>query len=211
VNNSEAYKKLKCAIIDRWPDVKIKHKQDYDFWKLLPIERQYSSSAICNTIWMGAESFMTLAHEAKHQERIQKHGLIKFYFKYAFPQIIGALIILACIPLFFFSWIPALLLSIFSLLFFIPWPATFRAQLELEAYTLGMAIEMWTTGKISDYTKLNIFEAMTGRFYYKMVWDEDEALELIEAQERKLKIAPQTYIDQSYLHQIVYKICQEQK
>lgn len=206
-NNAEAYRKLKTKIVDRWPDIKIKHKQDYDFWKKLPIERQYSSSAIMDTIWMGTESFAVLAHEAKHQERIQKEGKLKFYAKYAFPQIIGGMLTLLSIPFFFFSVIAGLIPLIAGLLMFLPLPSPTRADIELDAYTLELAIEYWVTGKISEYSKSKIYNALTSTFYYKMIWDDEEAWERIESQCYKITAAPKRYAESSYLNWEVYKIC----
>jgi len=160
---------------------------------------------------MGQGNFITLAHEAKHMERIQREGKIKFYSKYFFPQILGVLVLLMAVPLFIWStWVAGLIVALAALPFFLPWPATFRAQLELEAYSLNMAIEYWTTGKVSDYTKERIYQAMVGRFYYRMSWDKEDAMEDILVEQLKITKAPKTYAERSYLNLIVYTICMDE-
>jgi hypothetical protein len=207
LDNKKLFYSLKSKITTRWPDIKIKHKQDYWFWRLVPKKRMYTSCVLGDTIWMGMENGLTLAHEAKHIEAMQRNGKFIFYLQYLYPQIIALLFLLGTIMLFYNSFILAGLVCLVPMgIFLFPFPSPTRAKLEIEALTTELAIEQWITGEISEYSKGRFINLLTSNLYYKMMWDKKEAEHIFHIQEIRITKAPKKYVRDSYINSILYEM-----
>ncbi len=173
---TETFKTIEEKIAQRYPEVKVKDKEDYWFWRALPRSTKTRSLAIHNTIWLANFSAMTLGHEYCHIEDQKNQGLFKWLAGYFWPQfcaipllMVGILSIILNIGI--YSLIPIGLALIAGL----PWPSKKRLSKELYGYTINLAAEYWATGAISLEHKKKIVDSLSGWGYYKMVWKRSTA------------------------------------
>ncbi len=106
----------------------------------------------------------TLAHELMHMVERKQEGLVWNFLRYAFPQILAVLALFALGAI----WNLWFLLALLFLLALVPLPAPGRMNIELNGYTMSMAVAFWIRGTISD----QYFEFYTKQFtssaYYFM-------------------------------------------
>jgi hypothetical protein len=170
-----------CAVIrGKVPGFKIRFKNESRWQKflgkLLFFDPGYMIDTVTTlgtTVWFPSReflekdrwvSFKILAHEYVHLlDRKERPVLFELF--YAFPHFL-ALFSLAAIAANFYSnlWLYALC----TLVFLLPLPSFGRAQLEVRAYAMNLAINMWRHG----YPKTESIEQKVGYFsswqYYKM-------------------------------------------
>ncbi len=111
-----------------------------------------------------AASAEILAHELVHMVERKKEGLVLNFLRYAFPQILAVLALVSIAAI----WSLWFLLALVFLLVLVPLPAPGRRDIELNGYTMTMAVDYWTTGAISDSTFEFIARQFTGSAYYFM-------------------------------------------
>lgn len=131
-----------------FPDLQIKYKNQSFIMKILATLMFFNkgfmthfTNTFGSTIYFPNESFTkdpinftsVFLHELVHVHDFKKHGSLLYSFLYGFPQIL----FLLCIPLFFFYWKIALILSIICLL---PIPAYFRMVFEKRAYLCSLYV-----------------------------------------------------------------------
>lgn len=105
-----------------------------------------------------------LAHELVHMTERKQEGLVPNFLRYAFPQILAALAVLSILGI----WNLWFLLSFVCLLFLAPLPAPGRRDIELEGYTMSMAVSYWKTGVIGDGDIEWYAKQFSGAAYYFM-------------------------------------------
>lgn len=165
-----------------YPDLQIKYKDQSIFMKILGIllffNKDFMTSyttTIGSTVYFPTEKFVKarpvstsviLLHELVHIHDSKKVSKPFFGFLYLFPQIL----ILLCIPLFFFFWKVALILLI---LFALPLPAYFRMYYEKRAYMTSLYVINALSKRLSFNIDLNaskegFLTQFKSRYYYFM-------------------------------------------
>ncbi len=116
-----------------------------------------------------------LAHELVHLKERARRGTTAYTLSYIFPQILALLSPLAMLaPL-----SACFLLSLCFLICLAPIPSVGRRNIELNGYTMSMAVGYWRTGVISDADIDWAAAQFTGPAYYFMwPWEEDVLHEL---------------------------------
>jgi hypothetical protein len=130
-----------------FPNLQIKYKNESLFMKILSILLFFNpkfmtgyTNTFGNTVYFASRNYIidnpvlcqtTLLHELVHMHDLKQKGSILYILQYGFPQIL----VLACLPLFFFFWKIALVLTI---LFLLPLPAYFRMQFEKRGYLCSL-------------------------------------------------------------------------
>lgn len=111
-------------------------------------------------------SFEVLAHEWVHLLDDRDHRGW-FGFSYLSVQVWAVLAVLAVLAVWFGLWF---LFFLAALLFLAPWPSPWRLKWEVRGYAMGMAIEYWTRGTISEDTFRFVTAHLTGPGYYFIWW-----------------------------------------
>jgi hypothetical protein len=174
------YYKLVRKIQTRYPDVKIKYKKDYWYWRILPKRIRNAGSAMNKTIWMPAQRFGTLAHEYQHIVDIQEMGWPMFSYLYILPQVFSLLFaFLLVLSIGFNLTVFTIIFSILTLGALAPWPAKVRADLETRGYMMSMYVALHSYKKTEKYRK-KIIDVLTDWLYYKMVWTKSHAAYLVD-------------------------------
>jgi len=173
--------KLKQKIIQRYPDVQIRYKQNHWFWKRMPSKLLNSGMALPKTIWLPNKdhSFDMLAHEYEHLVYYKTMGFLGFLLMYLQPQLLSligfALAVVAfCLSLPAFS---AVLLAA-GVLCLLPWPSKNRAYLEMKGYLMSLYVRA-EEGKDMQETMNFVIDALRSWMYYKMVWTKKRARTLV--------------------------------
>ena len=91
-------------------------------------------------------------------------GTVLYFLKYSSPQIFALLALFALGAI----WSPWFLLSLVFLLALAPWPAPGRANIELNGYTMSMAVDFWFEGSIGADEVEWIAKQFTSAPYYFM-------------------------------------------
>lgn len=111
-----------------------------------------------------------LAHEIVHMRERRQDGLAWNFLRYSFPQLFAVLAI-ASIGAIWNLWF---LLALVFLLALAPLPAPGRRDIELNGYTMSMAIAFWTSGTLSDELYNNVADQFTTSLYWFMwPWRKD--------------------------------------
>jgi hypothetical protein len=188
----EKYDSLEKKIKNRYKKAKIRYKNDYVFWRILPKKLKTSGFTFWNTIWMPKRSynFTMLAHEYAHLHRMKKMGFLKFLFLYLFPQIIALpfaiiTIIFLLLSLGNYAFIPAI-----GLLALLPWPSKHRLKLEAEGYIVNLAVGKWIKNENIERLQKFIVDSLVGWLYYKMTWERKEATKLVEEMTQQINERP---------------------
>lgn len=108
--------------------------------------------------------FGILAHELVHMREQRLTGRVWYSLKYVSPQIL-ALLSLGAIGA---IWSPWFLLSLCWLVCLAPIPSPGRANIELNGYTMSMAVDFWYEGSIGADEFDWISAQFTGAPYYFM-------------------------------------------
>lgn len=106
----------------------------------------------------------TLAHELVHMKERMATGAVPYFLRYAFPQILAALAIFSI----FAIWNLWFLLFLVFLLALAPLPAPGRRDIELNGYTMSLAVTYWRTGVISESDVEWYAKQFSGAAYYFM-------------------------------------------
>ena len=178
----KAYDELQKKIQNRYKEVKIKYKSDYLFWQMLPEGLRCSGCVLGNTIWMPARTYnlSVLAHEYVHVVQQHTLGKLMFVLLYIMPQVLSFLFFITAIGLALFSLgTAALIVAALGLIPLGPWPAKKRLELEVEGYTMNLAVERWKNGKNSKQLQKFIVDSLIGWLYYKMTWNRAEVNKLV--------------------------------
>lgn len=105
-----------------------------------------------------------LAHELVHMKESSHRGRLQYSVSYLFPQILALLSLLTCLaPL-----NPWFLLCLCFLVFLAPIPSVSRCNIELNGYTMSLAVVFWRTGVITDADLDWTASQFTGPAYYWM-------------------------------------------
>ena len=175
------YEKLVERIQNRYPDSKIKYKDEHWFWKRLPKMLSRSGITFPKTIWMpnrGTNLFGMLAHEYQHLVDYHKIGTIGFDIIYLSPQLLAILWIFLMILAIGFSLKTfAIIFAIAGIISLLPWPSKGRTSLEMSGYSMTLFVAALSGQNIFEYRKF-IVDALKSWLYYKMVWTDKKALEL---------------------------------
>ena len=169
------------------PKFNVKYKDESLFMRLLGTLLFFNadfmskfSTTIGSTVYLpsrkyvsqhATEAGMILAHEYVHARDANKITGVLFSFLYSFPQIL-ALLFIAC----GFLWWP---LFILALVMLAPFPAPFRAKLEVRGYTMSLFMYnhvMKQNNITNEERKLRLYidashisdNYFKGSMYYKM-------------------------------------------
>lgn len=105
-----------------------------------------------------------LAHELVHMKERLATGAAPYFLRYAFPQILAALAVLSI----FAIWNLWFLLFLVFLLALAPLPAPGRRDIELNGYTMSLAIGYWRTKAITEADIEWYAKQFSGAAYYFM-------------------------------------------
>lgn len=111
-----------------------------------------------------AGNVAVLAHELVHMLDRRHQGTVLYFLRYAFPQILAALAILSI----FAIWDLRFLLALLFLLALAPLPAPGRRDIELDGYTMSLAVGYWRTGLMRDSEIEWYAKQFSGAAYYFM-------------------------------------------
>lgn len=180
-SDEELYTTLCNTILNRVPAFRVRYKNKSVWQKFIAAVlffirgnrylKDYTTT-LGFTVWFPSEAwvqenywraFKVLAHEYVHLLDRKRYPRM-FDLMYAFPLPI-ALLSLATFGVFFSQWFWLALVPLVALL---PWPAFPRANLEMRAYTMGIAINFWRYGSVSQDTRSWLAKIFTGSDYYWM-------------------------------------------
>ncbi len=128
-------------------------------------------------------SFKGLAHEWVHLLDDRDHRGW-FGFSYISVQVWAIVSVLALLSIWFGLWF---LFFLAGLLFLAPWPSPWRLKWEVRGYAMGLAIEYWTRGRISDSHIEGVIEHMTGSGYYFTWWSKRGVRKRLDAVVRAIE------------------------
>lgn len=141
-----------------------------------------------------------LFHEFVHLWDRKQSGNIAYVLRYLFPQWLALIpLLLTCVLPWFVS--PAWLIILVGLLLtaipLLPWPAPFRAAIELRGYVVNMAFHFWLyhVDDMADDSKW-IATQFTGWSYYRMAPNRKRLLEKLAKYAEKIRT--NTITDQPY-------------
>lgn len=163
------------------PDFEIRFKNESMWMKLLNVFAQifnkdfmtkYTTTTGSTVYFPSEEALLrgqamyaeTLAHELVHMVERKKEGAVPNFLRYAFPQILAALAVFAL----FAFWSPWFLLALVFLLALAPLPAPGRREIELNGYTMSLAVLFWVRGTIPDEAFEFYGKQFTTSAYYFM-------------------------------------------
>jgi hypothetical protein len=171
INNKELQYKLEAKILNKHPEVEIKYKEDYWYWKILPKSLQKYGSQLGTTIWLPNRKAKPkiLAHEYIHYLDKKRLGDFTFLLFYLMPQCISVIYFLLLFS-FLITGVNDLYTIIPMIVFLLPWPSKTRLMLETRGYMMNLAIELWTKGAIDDEYIKKVIDYTKSWTYYKMVW-----------------------------------------
>ena len=181
MTQEQQFDRLKEKIHERFPDAKIKYKNESKFWRMLPRRLRTAGTTINHTIWMPNrdKNFAMLSHEYVHLFDIYEMGWIPFLAKYTFPQWLFLLAVLVVIIAGIAGAAAVSIVSaIVGFLCLAPWPSKSRLELELRGYTMSL-FQAKLRGYDSQECRKNIIDALRSWLYYKMVWSMIDAAEAV--------------------------------
>lgn len=123
-----------------------------------------------------------LAHEYVHLLDWENHPIL-MPLLYVFPQFLTLLALTSLLSFWYSNWF---LLGLGAALFILPWPAIFRAQLEMRGYAMSIAFNIWRHGSLRESTRDWIVEAFTNWSYYKMWWRKKDVRQWLAIAERRI-------------------------
>lgn len=200
---------LVIAAQQYFPKLQIKYKNNSFIMKALSIIMFFNKGFMSNyvntfgsSIYYPSQQYIidnpidseiVFLHELVHMYDVKNKGIVSYSLLYGFPQILFVF----CLPLFFFSWKIALILSI---LFLLPLPAYFRMEFEKRAYLCSLyALSVYgkknnlsdaDVQNMLDLNKDSFCKQFNGPSYYYM-WifssvksDFDKGVNLIKAGKR---------------------------
>lgn len=169
----------------------IKYKDDSKFMKVLgflskPFNPRFMSdfsTTVGTTMYVPKNDFLycqndyieVVAHELVHMRESQQQGSVLYFLRYFFPQVLALLSFFAIGAI----WSPWFLLSLLFLLFLAPMPAPGRREIELEGYTMSLAVRYWQTMQLLEPDFTGVARQFIGPAYYFMwPWAEDTLRDL---------------------------------
>lgn len=160
---------------ERLPGIKLVEKKKSWFMKILGwlcfFNRNFmttTTTTIGKTIYLPTqvphdlELIGIIAHEYIHLWDVQREGKVRFYLRYAFPQVMGLFGFVSCFAAYNIS------LVMFALFFVCFWPseAPFRREYEQRAYAMSVVFEQWTRPSLNPKMIDNIVDILHGPSYY---------------------------------------------
>lgn len=188
INLHELDNKIIDKIYERFPDAKIRSKDDLWLWKLAPKRFKKYATTIGKTIWWPVHDpledpdALLLIHEYDHLAYFYEHGFLKTAFRYLSPQINSLLFLVA----FLFGWLTnasiglLIVLGAISLIKLLPFSSYSRAHIEARAF----ALQILTAEVINyqpDFYKLHAEKQLTSWNYYKPLWSKQKARDFLTA------------------------------
>lgn len=154
------------------PTFRIRFKSETWWWKVLyytaiwMFNRRFMThyaTTVGTTVYLPNREYMEsggnklvglLAHELVHMKDRREMGRVTYYFKYGSPQIFALLSVLSI----FAIWSLPMLVFLSFLLCVLPLPSPGRKELELNGFTMSLAVQYWKDGSvhpayISEYAK----------------------------------------------------------
>jgi hypothetical protein len=104
------------------------------------------------------------AHELMHMRENKQQGSVLYFLRYFFPQILFPLALLSIGAI----WNLWFLLALLFLLFLLPLPSPGRRDIELNGYTMSLAVRYWTGSQLDETDFTRIERYFTGSAYYFM-------------------------------------------
>ena len=198
-SDEEIFDALCAKVKGRVPEFEIRYKSK-SYWhrilgKLLFFNKAYMkrvTTTLRYNVWFPDESFVKdskwlafkiLAHEYVHLLDRQTHPVI-FEKLYAIPQSLFVFSLLALMAIWFSNW---WLVSLVALIFLAPIPSRTRAELEMRAYAMGIAINMWRHGDVLPSTKEWMVETFKSWTYYRMCPYPDRITDWIDSVEQGVR------------------------
>lgn len=102
-----------------------------------------------------------IAHEVVHIGMSKAHPIL-YALTYLYPQCLAVFALLALLPFEGFLW------CLLALLFFLPWPAPGRSEIEKWGYLMSLITGEWSTGKSSSFDLEFVLDQFDGSAYYWM-------------------------------------------
>lgn len=199
VDESNFFDAMKKVAEKRIPGVKIKYKNESIWMKLLGLivffNRDFMktyTSTFFMTVWFPSKNYVNqniwragkiLAHELVHLCDEKEHSIL-FKLLYLWPQFIAMFSIVSIMAIWFSKFF---LCGLVFLVFLAPFKSFPRAQLELRAYAMTMAINAWKHGYILDKTKEDIASQFVGPGYYYMWPNKTEVMQWLNNVEDKIR------------------------
>jgi hypothetical protein len=181
MTNKNNFYALLLKMKKRYPESRIRYKEDHWFWKRLPKPLRESAITLNNTIWLPHRNndFDSLAHEYDHYVLIKTIGIINFLFLYLFPQVLSIFFAMfAFLAIMFGLKAFAIIFGVVACLFLLPWPSKTRANIEVRAYLMKPFIAKYQGKDIFKYDSF-IIDALKSWLYYKMVWTKKQSSDLM--------------------------------
>jgi hypothetical protein len=140
-----------------------------------------------------------LAHELVHMHQRQKDGAVWFFLRYASPQILATLALLAALAPISLWFLTALLF----LLLLLPIPSVGRKNIELDGYTMSLATYFWAHGVASPDLEWYASQFSGAPYYFMWPWHQN----MIEAlAERQAEITSGKVLSRNSIFPLVYAI-----
>jgi hypothetical protein len=124
-----------------------------------------------------------LAHEYVHLIDWEDHPIL-MPLLYVAPQVLALTALSAILSVWFGKWF---LLGLVGALFLLPWPALFRAHLEVRGYAMSMAFNIWRHGSLLPDTKEWIAEKFADWGYYRMWPNKKDVMKWLEVAEQRIR------------------------
>lgn len=130
-----------------------------------------------------SRAWVVMAHEWWHLRQAARLSFPIWAGRYLLPQILTPLALLSLLAIWLGPW---WLLNLIWLVMAAPLPAYFRADEEMDAYTMTFCAEYWLTGKVSEYTIERKAEHFYKSNYYFMWPFKDAVLKRMHAEVGKI-------------------------
>lgn len=124
-----------------------------------------------------------LAHEWVHLHDRKEQG-IWFELGFLLPQLGAAISLLSLLSIWFSNW---WLLDLLALVLAAPIPSPGRMKVELRAYAMSMAVNLWQYGYVKESTKEWIVKQFTGPNYYFMWPFKEDMKKRLDGAEEAIK------------------------
>lgn len=172
MENSPQLQRMLDLCVKEEPTFKLRFKSETWWWKALyytviwVFNRRFMThyaTTVGTTVYLpdrayleskGSQLVGLLAHELVHMRDRREMGKVTYFLKYSSPQIFAALALLSV----FAVWSLPMLVFLLFLLLALPIPSPGRKELELNGYTMSLAVQYWKDGSvhpayISEYAK----------------------------------------------------------
>lgn len=166
---------------------KVKYKDDYIFWKILPKPLRETAITLGSTIWLPERGsrIVTLIHEASHLVEVKSTGKLRWYFEYLMPQSISLVWLAIALAMMAFNVFSLPVFIIAAAWLIMPLPSSDRVEKEARAYTVSLYFKKQFYGKLPDGYREFLIDNLCGWIYYKMIWRRSVAESLFDVMDSK--------------------------